>query len=421
MKTLRLHHARKLALAALFSMSGCAATLDDPSRFSDGGAAATSSPDGGVACGDVPTRVLAASCGSAGCHGATSPASALDLASPGVGARLLGKPSSHGELLVDPSSPQTSALYTKTGAAPSFGSRMPLAGTPLDDATRACLLGWIGSLGGSPAVPLDAGGAGDAAGPSNDAGSVVTAPALANAVLWLDASQSVTLAGARVSAWSDHSGSHNDALQTDDAHRPTVAVAAIAGLPALRFEESRETFLAVTDAASLQFGTGGFTIAVVVANRKRTAGRGHGGGVSTVVAKPQLPGTAPEIAMHLNWFTGETTDDGTKIHFGLGEGLPGLESTSDGYADGVARLYVTRVTSNNGMNIELRVGAKSVGTSHAQAVGVSLVGQPLRIGSTYGQSVEGDVGEVVVVKGGISDGDLGKLEAYLIAKYKLSI
>lgn len=413
--TLRRHLA--LAAAAL-GLAGCPATLDDPAAFLDGGAHATA--DGG-ACGDVPSAVLAPKCATAGCHGATAPAGALDLASLNLASRLAGKTASNGALLVDPASPDTSVLLAKTSAAPPFGARMPIGGAPLDDATRACVRAWIASLPSSAAPappPADAGTTTDATSPPDAAAPV--APTLANAVVWLDAGRGVTLAGARVSAWTDGTSSHNDAHQTTDANRPTLVMSAIAGRPALRFEEARGTFLEIADAASLQFGTRGFTIAIVAANRKKTVGRGHGGGVSTVVGKPQLPNTAPEIAFHLNWFTSETTDDGTKFHFGVGEGLPGIESAKDGYGDGSAHVFAARVTPANGMTMELRVDGNVAGTSSGGAVDVSLVGQPFRIGSTYGQSVEGDVAEVVIVRGEMATADLVQLETYFRAKYTLS-
>jgi hypothetical protein len=57
-------------------------------------------------------------------------------------------------LLVDPSNPTMSVVYTKLTATPPFGARMPFGQTPLDDATIACVLQWI-------TVQVTDGGAGD--------------------------------------------------------------------------------------------------------------------------------------------------------------------------------------------------------------------------------------------------------------------
>lgn len=71
------------------------------------------------------------------------PAAGLDLASPGQGARMIDKPATGGPgLLIDPVFPEKSVLLLKVSATPPFGSRMPLAGTPLDAPTIQCLTDW---------------------------------------------------------------------------------------------------------------------------------------------------------------------------------------------------------------------------------------------------------------------------------------
>ena len=126
-----------------------------------------------------------------------------------------------------------------------------------------------------------------------------------------------------------------------------------------------------------------------------------------------------EIAFHLNWFTGEATDDDGNVHVGLGEGHPGEQSKGLTFNDGKPRVYVARVTpAAGGADYELFVNGASAGKLHADgAVDVTLAGSPVRIGSTYGQSVEGDVAEVVAVKGAPADADLSRLTTYLAARY----
>jgi hypothetical protein len=126
---------------------GCAGTLEDAPRFADAGTDAAPAADGG--CPDVPSAVFATSCATSGCHGAADKAQGLDLESPGVGARLAGACARGGGLLVDPASPKASVLYTKLGADPPFDARMPLGKPPLDDATVACVLQWIGAQQGA--------------------------------------------------------------------------------------------------------------------------------------------------------------------------------------------------------------------------------------------------------------------------------
>lgn len=70
----------------------------------------------------------------------------LDLASPGMPGRLVGRASNGypGLLLIDPSNPANSLMYTKTTSnPPGNGFQMPLALDPLTDVQAACLLDWV--------------------------------------------------------------------------------------------------------------------------------------------------------------------------------------------------------------------------------------------------------------------------------------
>jgi hypothetical protein len=169
---------------------GCAGTLDDPAAYElpDAGGAgigddaatadAGATPEGSApACPDVPT-VFAQSCGTGGCHDATTKAEALDLTSPNVAARLVGVAAVEGAgLLIDPSTPAKSVVYTKLLSSPPFGARMPTT-KPLDDATTQCVLAWVTSqasaklpAGDSGATPPPDSGTGMESG-ATDGGTV---------------------------------------------------------------------------------------------------------------------------------------------------------------------------------------------------------------------------------------------------------
>lgn len=129
------------------ALFGCAGTLEEPDRFGDAGAASQGSTQADSApapsCPNVETDVIQKKCALSGCHAAAGASAGLDLASPDVLGRLANKPASGGAgSLVVPGDPAKSVLYTKLTATPPFGSRMPL-GTPLDDATLACVHDWI--------------------------------------------------------------------------------------------------------------------------------------------------------------------------------------------------------------------------------------------------------------------------------------
>ncbi len=125
----------RIALVTLVAAClGCPGSLEDPGRFADAGAA----------CPDVPQDIFGKICSTSGCHDAVDKMGGLDLQSPNVTSRLVGVPSTGGPgLLINPSNPATSALYTKLTPMVPFGVRMPFNEPPLDDATIACVLDWI--------------------------------------------------------------------------------------------------------------------------------------------------------------------------------------------------------------------------------------------------------------------------------------
>lgn len=171
----RVPAALAIAIAIATSLAGCPGRIDRPERFGLGGGArdggaprgdggapggdggGSSRADGGGGSADdggggsaidVPA-LLAAECAGSGCHGATSPALGLDLASAGVGARVAGiaAASCSGRVLADPGDPDASFLLEKVSAvAPACGSRMPLGRAALDAAEIAALRGWIEGL-----------------------------------------------------------------------------------------------------------------------------------------------------------------------------------------------------------------------------------------------------------------------------------
>jgi hypothetical protein len=108
----------------------------------------------------------------------------MDLESPDVVSRLVGVKATEGSgLLIDPSDPMASVLYTKLTTVPPFGSRMPLGGKTLDDSTMACVLAWVSESAGDAGPSDDSGGA-DAPGATTDS----NADADATSVTRVDAS-----------------------------------------------------------------------------------------------------------------------------------------------------------------------------------------------------------------------------------------
>ncbi len=114
-------------------LGACPGHLEDPERF--------------VACRmDVERELLAPRCATAGCHAAPNPAANLDLASPGVAARLSSGTSSC------QARPLTAIMLDKVQPTPTCGSSMPLGGTPLSSQELDCLELYLQriSAGGTP-------------------------------------------------------------------------------------------------------------------------------------------------------------------------------------------------------------------------------------------------------------------------------
>lgn len=141
---------RMATVALVVACAGCPGSLEDPGRFMANGTAA---------CPDVPQDVFLKICGAPGCHSTADKMLGLDLQSPDVASRLTGVSAMGGPgLLIDPSNPAMSVIYTKLTLTPPFGVRMPFARTPLDDGTIACVLQWITAATSPDASLPEAGG-----------------------------------------------------------------------------------------------------------------------------------------------------------------------------------------------------------------------------------------------------------------------
>ena len=136
----------RVALLLVLILAGCPGTLADKDRYFvdgqfvsgdltmsaagrdrgvpvDGGVPVDATVDLSVVmpdpCGDVPSRLFIPSCGGGGCHGSTAPQNNLDLVSPGVAMRVVGKTAVGCPVtLADPKNPDGSLLYTKLAPSP---------------------------------------------------------------------------------------------------------------------------------------------------------------------------------------------------------------------------------------------------------------------------------------------------------------
>jgi hypothetical protein len=237
----------------------------------------------------------------------------------------------------------------------------------------------------------------------------------ASLVTWLDASRSVAVdVSSLVSSWGDSSGTGNNAVAAGAA-RPTRTSAALNGRSVITFHGT-STYLSITDSASLQWGTGNWTV-VVVARYSNAPGFTPAGS-ATFWSK-----TDSGIPRHGVQFQGNTTS--AVLDTAVSRLNTNVLDGTNPFNDSVWRVYsARRVVDTLQIRVNGNVEATSPATASIAAENVDQVGQPVYIGGTnvsgtpYGLMI-GDIAEMVAVKGALSDVNLGKLEAYLKTRYAL--
>ncbi len=280
--------------------------------------------------------------------------------------------------------------------------------------------------GGNPAdAPTDS--------PVVDAGKFDVS-AVSGLVLWLEAdiAKSITLitpdAGPqKVTQWSDQTTHHNDAkglINNFQARNPSVKAAAINALPAIHFDQSPLTgagnMLTINDNSdtSLQWGTGDFFVAIVgdfdnditkgqnlgVGNFFSKASFSGSSSVSGVLLYGNLPSSSvnPTVGMWFNTQSSVGTDSIT---------------TSTAYNTLAAHVFSIRRQSSK---MDLYVDGTSVVNSTSTGHDVSNSSTPIRIGADGDANLvrlDGDIGEMIAVKGVLSSSDQAGIQAYLKGKW----
>ncbi len=252
---------------------------------------------------------------------------------------------------------------------------------------------------------------------AGDGGWTVTS--ISGLVLWLDANTGVTTSGSSITKWADQSGQANDAIGDSDGGTPTPTLVAssINSLPAAHFVATSAQHLSIADATSLQWGTGDYFIAVVSKFDNDPTG-GLSTGIGSFYAKLGTGSGALFFANDYNYAA--ALDGGTAF----AAGLCSLEDPNTevqyaaSYNDGTARLYAVQRASGSEY---LRVNGTQV-ASGTSTVDVTESGSVVNIGiisSGNAAALDGDIAEMIAVKGTLSSSDLSNIEAYLKSKYAL--
>lgn len=243
---------------------------------------------------------------------------------------------------------------------------------------------------------------------------------LSGLVLWLDAAKANS-SGKALTTWPDRSSKKNDAaagtLGADGGTgtAPTVVPSSINALPAVRFTAAQATYAVVKDAASLQFGTGDYYIAVVAKfDNDPTSTTPIGCFFCKADMSSGVIFTGNDIAPMMSMPAAGLTWAENAMTFLNAKGT---------YNDGTARLYEVQRVSGA---LTMSVAAASVATGTDSSVDVSAAANDVFIGSfvqggapSPGLTLDGDIAEIIAVTGTLGSSDVLGVEAYLKAKYAL--
>ncbi len=269
-----------------------------------------------------------------------------------------------------------------------------------------------GSTGGGSDAGTQPTDSGKTADTGVDAGPLPPPPPSAlggRLVLWLSADKDFSTDGG-FAVWKDQSSAGNDALQALGVSIPALfdGGAGVGGKPALHFSGAQ--YLQIADTTSLQWAASDFSLFMVERHTNDPA-------VYAILYTKWTDDGAQGFPGFFLWADYPTSSgivtrlDTQNIVFG-----------PDGGNDGVARVVGAR---KNGSDLQLYSGGKLVGEMadasvanpaefNAATIPAYIGGRPQGI-----QMLQGDVAEVIGVKGTLSDKELADLHAYLKAKYNL--
>lgn len=246
----------------------------------------------------------------------------------------------------------------------------------------------------------------DAPGNDADAAAPFTPMSLTGLALWLDASKGVSATGNNVTSWQDQSGNGNNATQSTSSYEPLHVTVGINGKPSVHFTGG--THLTIADTASLQWGTGDFYVAFVLA--ETTASSTYGMVFSKQLAP--YPFAGPGVFANFALPTQGTSWGGQTSYVDY------VSTTSTMLNDGTPRQFSLART---GTTLSVRLNGMASASTVGAATDVGAMGTPVSMGANQsgGQALTGDIAEVIAVSGTVSPSDVANVEAYLKAKYSL--
>ncbi len=241
-------------------------------------------------------------------------------------------------------------------------------------------------------------------------------------VLWLDGAKGVTLTSNTVSGWQDQTSHKNDAKGLTNnftARNPTPVNSGINSLPVVHFNstganQNTGNMLTVADNLdkSLQWGTGDFYIVTVAEYDNKSSDGASKGTAGMVIRFPFNGQTGVELIGNIPNIQQQTASDGLVTYVANGA----LAFTSNAYNTNKPHIFVSK---RAGTVLDLRVDGASVGNGMSNQ-NVDNAGTPLTLGAAGDASIfrmNGDIAEVLIVKGMLTANDQSGIEGYLKQKY----
>lgn len=220
----------------------------------------------------------------------------------------------------------------------------------------------------------------------------------------------------------DQSGAGNDAFPPTSNTGPRLSRGLMGSHDVISFGEDPEREgepprLLVNDDPSLHFGTGDFTV-VLAARWRNDPLTLDFAAYGALLSKTEWNRPYKGLALFANYPTPYQEPPAYQrfvAQLDLGDQV--LMSKSNYLNDDRYRVYVVRRV---GIDLELRINGMGSGTLTTRPdYDISAEGSPITIGGGYGQELRGDLLEIVVINGPMSDSLLEGVERSLMVKYDL--
>jgi hypothetical protein len=249
--------------------------------------------------------------------------------------------------------------------------------------------------------------------------------------LWLKGDVGVTADGAqKISTWADQSGNGNDGTNSGAGaydSRPTAVASGINGLPTVHFASTACTsgctgfygddlfICQPCSHASMNWGTGDYLVEVVARytnDPTSVTGDGFGALYISIYGPPETATAGVGLYGNVPALNNNAKSSGIEAFNG---GQPAAVSSGTGYNNNMPHVFAMQ---RSGTSLSVRLDGAAVGTSTVAAIDLGNNGG--RLGgceNSTKQRLDGDISEVIAVKGTVSAGDLATIESYLKARY----